>query len=81
MKVWIALVHHEYGTTTHAAASRKALTNSLYEYVCEWWAHELPDRPFPKSRNKEQVVRQYFALLADISEEYVEILNAVQVQQ
>jgi hypothetical protein len=81
MKVWIAIIHHEYGTDPLVAASKRALTALLYEYAQEWWEHEFNEK-MPKRMGKAAAVTAYFERMSDRGgEEYADIFDAVEVPQ
>ena len=60
MKIYTAIVSHEFGNDLYLATTMAELYAELYEYVSEWWSHDLPeDLDIPK--DKVEAVKLYFA--------------------
>lgn len=61
MKIYAAVVHHEYGSNLYLARSYRGLMSKLYGYVKEWWEHEMPEgEEIPGPLEKSKAVARYF---------------------
>lgn len=75
MIISVGIITHEYGTSVYTGVTREDVIKEIYEYVKEWWAHEI-DKPFPH-RSREEVIEKYFNILLEIGkEEYYEIAES-----
>lgn len=58
MKIHVALIEHKYGSAIYAAKTYEGLMKLVYEYVREWWNHEIPNQPMPE--DEKEAIDTYF---------------------
>lgn len=62
-KVWVLVIEHEHGTGTSVHTTEASAQHSLFQWVSEWWDHELEVRnlgnvPMPTDPN--DAITEYF---------------------
>lgn len=59
MTVWVLRIEHRHGFNMEAFTTEELATESLYEYVKEWWAKDGPkDAAVPEDR--DEAIEAYF---------------------
>ncbi len=65
MKVYIAIVDYDYGTSCYVARTQEAVDAQLAEYCRDWWQKDGPSDQVMPDTDRE-VIDRYFGWISEI---------------